>query len=299
MIFETWLMPLILLILNLSGGIPIGPMKLLRLLRLARMTRLMSRMPELLTMVKGMSMASRAVGSSLLLLTLLIYVFAILLYSVLSEDATTSASFGSLPKCMWTLLMDGTFLDSIGSQMSGLLNSQDYLAVFVFLIFVGLSAMTVMNMLIGVLCEVVSAVAAAEREEAAILLMKETILVLLQRADEDGSGKISKEELVALVSDPGATEVLAGLQVNVEYLMHMQEFLEEKTSSQLSIKQIMDLILHSRGERTLTMKDLVDAQMFTCWQVSCLLDDKLLELYSRIQSWSSAAISGRRALLCL
>jgi len=299
MVLETWVMPIFLLLLNTSGALPIGPMKLLRLLRLARMTRLMSRMPELLTMVKGMSMASRAVGSSLLLLGLLVYVFAIVLYMILADNDETAQSFGSLPKCMWTLLMDGTFMDSIGTQLTGLLDRREYLAVFVFMVFVGLSAMTVMNMLIGVLCEVVSAVAASEREEAAISLMKETILVLLKNVDVDKSGEISKAEMRELVKDPGALNVFDELQVNVKYLTLMQEYLLDEGSGDLSIKLIMDLILTSRGERPTMMKDLVDIHMFTCWNMHRLFDEKIRDLSGQIQRWLTPMMVAPRSNCCL
>ena len=52
--------------------------------------------------------------------------------------------------------------------------------------FVAGSALTVMNMLIGVLCEVVSLTSAQEKEEADVLQMKRHILVMLRAMDVDG-----------------------------------------------------------------------------------------------------------------
>ena len=53
---------------------------MVRLLRLARMTRLLRALPELVTLIKGMIVATRAVGCCMLLLVLLIYVFAIVMH---------------------------------------------------------------------------------------------------------------------------------------------------------------------------------------------------------------------------
>ena len=69
---------------------------MLRLCRLARMTRLMRCMPELVTMVKGMRVASRAVGSALLMLVSLTYVFALPMYAQLKQEAGVGHHFGSL-----------------------------------------------------------------------------------------------------------------------------------------------------------------------------------------------------------
>jgi len=74
MVFETWIMTYLL-----QGFIavpfPTSMIKLFRLLRLARMVRLTKALPELVAMVKGVKVASRAVGSALLMMFLLIMFF--------------------------------------------------------------------------------------------------------------------------------------------------------------------------------------------------------------------------------
>lgn len=52
------------------------------------------------------------------------------------------------------------------------LSDLSFIFVFVFYIFILLAALTVMNMLIGVLCEVVSAVAATEKESITVQYVK-------------------------------------------------------------------------------------------------------------------------------
>merc|ERR1712072_851500 len=102
---------------------------------------------------------------------------------------------------MWTLLMDGTFMDSTGFMLSTLVFSgkpQAILCACVFMTFILFSAITVMNMLIGVLCEVVSTVAQGEKDDAAIRLVKESILVNLKKFD-NGDGMISRNELAAVM----------------------------------------------------------------------------------------------------
>merc|ERR1719362_1851380 len=108
MVFETWLLPCFVLLSGVSvSGLPTGPLRLLRLLRLARMVRIMRSLPELVTMMKGMSVATRAVSTSLLMIFMLVYIFAIILYMFLKDDEAASRKFGNLSLCMWTLVMDG------------------------------------------------------------------------------------------------------------------------------------------------------------------------------------------------
>merc|ERR1712139_744459 len=109
--------------------------------------------------------------------------------------------------------MDGTFMDSMGSTLMKMRDEKKYSMVCVFMVFMLLSAVTVMNMLIGVLCEVVSAVGQAEKENAAVDLVKHTVLLMLMHLDADASGEISKSELQQVLEDPDALRVLTELQV--------------------------------------------------------------------------------------
>merc|ERR1712216_534022 len=127
-------------------------------------------MPELVTMSKGMYVAMRAVFSALLMLVMLVYVFAIILHSFLkdSDDRQISFLFSTIPKCMSTLVIDGIFLDNLGVVVRLFTeDNSEYVALMFFVLFVLVSAVTIMNMLIGVLCEVVCQVADAEKENAA------------------------------------------------------------------------------------------------------------------------------------
>merc|ERR1719161_112067 len=70
-----------------------------------------------------------------------------------------------------------------------------------------------------------STVAAGEKEEAAITLVKESLLLMLKNLDKDKSGEISRAEFEMVIEDQEALEVLRELQVDVLYLMEMQDML--------------------------------------------------------------------------
>lgn len=276
MVFETWIFAPVLAFTSDGTGpsIPVGPLRLLRMLRLTRMARLMRNLPELVTMTKGMMRASRAVCSSLLMVTIMIYTFAIILNMGLKHEDDINAplaprNFQTIGRTMWTLLVDGTFMDSTGFMLSKLLFSGKPVAImgtFVFMSFILLSAITVMNMLIGVLCEVVSAVAQGERDEAAIMLVKQSILMDLKQFD-NGDGMITRQELMSVMRDPQSKAVLRGLNVDQLFLLELQSMLFPKPDSTVAIKGIMELMLLCRGDLPVTVQHIASAQASMIWQL--------------------------------
>lgn len=293
MLIETVILPPIL---TGALGIPTGLVKLVRLLRLARMARLMRAFPELLAMIKGVKVAARAVSSALLMMIGLIYVFAIILFTLLKGHPAESPAeiiidsrFRRLGITMWTLLVDGTFLDGLGVVSRSLMDTNEYHCLCILIIFVLLSALTVMNMLIGVLCEVVSAVAAAEKEDSAIRMVKDKLLTLLRELDEDGSGEISREEIQQVLDNDEAMGVLENLQVDVGHLMEQLDMFFEE-GGDLTIQQIMDLILMLRGDRPPTMKDMLHGQTFNRWKQNKAFEDVRCDIKKSIvaaatESW--------------
>eukprot|EP00448_Togula_jolla_P023674 CAMPEP_0170584164 /NCGR_PEP_ID=MMETSP0224-20130122/8542_1 /TAXON_ID=285029 /ORGANISM="Togula jolla, Strain CCCM 725" /LENGTH=247 /DNA_ID=CAMNT_0010907579 /DNA_START=490 /DNA_END=1233 /DNA_ORIENTATION=+ len=236
-------------------------------------------------MAKGLRRAARAVASSCLVLSLNIYVFAIVLYEILGNEPSADPWFRTLPLSMWTLLVDGTLLDNMGIVVDELLRIEAFHAVTIFMMFTLLSAMLILNMLIGVLCEVVSGVAALEKEEAAIDLMKRSVLGILKRLDADGTGEITEAMMEQLTDDPLAIEVLYDLQVDVDYLMEIKDMMISDPARTLTITEVMDLILSIRGDRSPLMKDMVGSSRFLTWKINAVTDqmeDRIAEIISRM-----------------
>merc|ERR1719468_813001 len=167
--------------------------------------------------------------------------------------------------------MDGTLMDSTGDVMAKLRaegSTCSWLSLIIFMLFILLSALTVMNMLIGVLCEVVSSVANAEKDEAAIKLMKESILVELKRFDEDGNGLISPDELEHVMQDPQALETLRNLEIDIQALREMMNMIyQQGQTAEVTIGFIMDLMLMGPGHLPATVRHLVTYEALTRWTI--------------------------------
>merc|ERR1712048_458248 len=144
----------------------------------------------------------------------------------------------------------------------------------VIFVFTLASALTVINMLIGVLCEVVTAVANREQEEFSVAMVKETVLLMLLELDADGSGSICRDELDAVVHVEEAVEVLQNIQVGPNLLLdHVDFVLDLSGRGELMISEIMDLIFMLRGDRTPTMKELLHALNYQAWMLNNFFSD--------------------------
>eukprot|EP00930_Biecheleria_cincta_P055626 TRINITY_DN41931_c0_g1_i1.p1 TRINITY_DN41931_c0_g1~~TRINITY_DN41931_c0_g1_i1.p1 ORF type:complete len:613 (-),score=104.03 TRINITY_DN41931_c0_g1_i1:229-2022(-) len=295
MVAETWLLTCILLFsgVGASGGgpsLPTGPLRLLRLLRLSRLVRLLRAMPELLVLVNGIKVASRAVWSSLLMIFMMNYVVAIMLHMFLKDRADLAEQFKLLTLTMWTLFMDGTFMDSTRQtldQLRYVARTDPLLSIFgvtVFVLYILMTNITVMNMLIGILCQVVSEVKSADDEKTAIQLMQQYLRDMLVELDTDKNGQISRSELAEVVKNKTAVRVLEKLDVNPMYVMDLTEKLFEEDIAagrvpEVTREELMEVILKVRGNRNVAMQDLVEVQI-DLRRLLCRSMNKIDELLS-------------------
>jgi len=247
MVAETWMIPII------AGGnsdamADFALLRMMRLLRLTRMVRLMRSVPELLTLLKGMGIAARSVAYTLLLLLIIMYIFGIIFKSQLEEtqNPELQKDFGGIPRSMWTLLFAGCLVDDITLSAERLMK-ESFMMAAIFILFVLLSSLMVLNMLIGVLCAVVTAVAAAEKEKVLINYVKTRLIDVLQTLDEDGNGTISRKEFDQLLTIPEAYHALSDLGVDVHNLLSLGDHL-------------FDADDNSSGEQTQRMRTQVTGQ---------------------------------------
>lgn len=148
-----------------------------------------------------------------------------------------------------------------------MMQEQNMLLLFVFYCYVLIAALTLMNMLIGVLCEVVSAVASTEKEASAIDYVKEILHDILTSTDLDSNcdGAISKEEFMALFHNKQATSALTDVGVDVVGLLEFADFLfcgDNDEEIQLQPEEMVKVILDLRGSNVTTVRDIVDLRKF-------------------------------------
>merc|ERR1712084_162945 len=144
-----------------------------------------------------------------------------------------------------------------------------YLAVM-FYFFILLSALTVMNMLTGVLCEVVSTVAATEKEAAAVSYVKAKVreILRIEDVDRDGDGLISKGEFVRMIEHRDAAAALQDVGVDVLALVDHAEVIFQSDArgqefeKKIDFNDFMNIVLQLRGGNTATVRDIEELRKF-------------------------------------
>lgn len=245
--------------------------RLLKLTRMARMIRLLRAAPELMILIKGIMVAFRSVIFTLFLLLIFIYLFAILFRSLLEESELGATGFPTVPHAMLTLLLRGTLPDNEDFVMS--IWNENYLYGLLAIFFILMTSLTVMNMLVGVLVEVVGVVSTVEKEQMTVQFVYSKLQELLTTSglDTDGDMRISKAEFESLLLNPQAARMVQEVGVDVVGLVDFSEYLFHGDST-LSFPEFMDLVLQLRGSNTATVKDVVDLRKFIASQVLEMTD---------------------------
>eukprot|EP00928_Gymnodinium_smaydae_P080965 TRINITY_DN6455_c0_g1_i1.p1 TRINITY_DN6455_c0_g1~~TRINITY_DN6455_c0_g1_i1.p1 ORF type:complete len:298 (-),score=51.53 TRINITY_DN6455_c0_g1_i1:656-1549(-) len=171
MILETWVLSAVFLAVastydslnNVSNSRFLSVFRVVRLARLARMARLFRQIPQLVVMAKGMASCVQSVLATLCILVILIYIFGIYFTQTMKDTLAGEMYFRTLPDSMNSLLAYGIILEDTPDTLNAI--GKDHLFnAGILVLFILLGSCTVMNMLIGVLCETVRVVDAAQRD---------------------------------------------------------------------------------------------------------------------------------------
>jgi len=224
MVLETWFFPII----GVNGALAqFSVLRLLRLLRISRMARLMKKVPELMIIIKGLIASFRSVGCTAILQVLILYVWSILFVSEYHEEEDSMEGiegyFGTMGKSMFSLFIYGTVLDDVTACTDAIRETGKMGMLALFIVFILISSFTILNMLIGILCEVVSATAESEKTKAAETCVKEAITTLFHKLDVDGSGNVTEDEFMMMREDQTVRGALEEMDI---YESHFNRYCE-------------------------------------------------------------------------
>jgi voltage-gated sodium channel len=136
-----------------------GSLSVLRALRILRVLRLVTAVPSLKRVVGGLVTALPGMGSILLLLLLIFYVFSVMAAKLFGESKPEL--FGNLGTAAYTLFQVMTFDDWSAGIVKPLMEEHPYAAIF-FVVFILLSTFMVLNLFIGVVVSALDEETAAE-----------------------------------------------------------------------------------------------------------------------------------------
>jgi len=142
---------------------------------------------------------------------------------------------------------------------------------------------------VGVICEVVSAVAATEREAMTLSYLLEKIQELMKHGDTNKDGMISKAEFMRLLANPEGCRILAKVGVDVVVLLDLADAIFEgsmptdpndsnPTEQRLGFKEFASLVLEMRGTSTASVRDVVALRRYVGSRLS-----RFEQLFMRIE----------------
>jgi len=227
----------------------------------------------LLFMLKGMLAATRGVFFTMVMLTFVLCVAGIVMRLLSDKTEIGAKYFPSVHTSVYFLGMHGALLDNVGPIMHEL-SAHEPMCAVCYAVVIMLAALTMMNMLVGVLCEVVSAVAATEQEELDVSHVRSTLKKILQDTGLDTfqDGYISKDEFAELVQTKEAIVALKEVGVDVTILVDYADtmFQSDKEGKEfkknLSFSEFMDLVLQLRDTNHATVKDVTNLRKFVHFQ---------------------------------
>lgn len=165
-----------------------------------------------------------------------------------------------------------------------------------FLFFILMVTITIMNMLVGVLVGVVSTVSNVEQEQLVVTFVKENLLSVLrsiQSSDHLRDGTISREEFSVMLHSPEAIRAFNMLGVDVLGLVDLSEFIFHG-GDELEFVEFIDLCLQLRGSNQATVKDIVDLRKFIFMELKFLtgMTDLTVDAMDRYASGNDEAAVG-------
>mmetsp|Transcript_153973 Transcript_153973/g.273070 ORF Transcript_153973/g.273070 Transcript_153973/m.273070 type:complete len:739 (+) Transcript_153973:74-2290(+) len=287
MILETWVMNLIVAIsaTQLGNTSVFKLVRLVRLTRMARMAKLLHAVPELIILIKGIAVAARTVFFTLLLLAIIIYFFAIVFRQLTDDTEIGDRYFPSVTASMGTLLLDGVIPDQALLVREN--DASNFFLGMLVVMFILLATLTVMNMLVGVLCEVVSVVSAVEKEQLTVSCVKQKLMKMFDdpKVDTDGNCSISRKEFENLLVNEEAASIIQDMGVDVVGLVDFADIIFED-DIELTFGDFMELVLQLRGSNMCTVKDIVDLRKFVVAEfnaVQAKFDEAMVEFAERAE----------------
>jgi len=256
MILETWIFPFVLKVTEEGIG-RIPPLfRMIRLIRLTRIVRLMRAFPELMVLIKGMLAATRSVFITLFLLMVVLYLFSIIFKMFVGGEPEFRDDFGSLVEAAYYLITRGTLLDNCTPAFRKLRESENVSwMLWVMFLFVLFSAFTILNMLIGVLCEVASSVKVAEKEKANWSEVCDNLTKVFKKGGRDKKdfGLLCRDDFEYMASENWnqLMESLAILDIEPKHLSILADaiFVDDscgQSGSQLRFDEFIEAICYMR-----------------------------------------------------
>jgi len=267
---ETWLLSILVwvtagsLTANSSSTSVLRVVRLFRMTRAARVARVLKAVPELMVIGHGIVIVARTVVVIFCVLFLVIYTFAIVFTQLakgtdLEKNVHPNAKCSDMVTTMSTLLLGGILPDFAPTTED--FAAEDFFFAAFFFMFILLAYVTIMNMLIGVLVEVVAVVASVEKETNQVAAVKRVLLKWTPDTDLDGDCRIGVDEFKNMLNNDGCAKDLNDVGVDAIALIDHADFVFRNKDA-LTFSELLTVVLGLRGRNDTKVQDLVQMRKF-------------------------------------
>jgi hypothetical protein len=184
-------------------------------------------------------------------------------------------NFNSVPEAMTTLLLAGALIEGIDAVIlltagvcedcEGVIKPLNIVMTMVFCFFVVLANLTLLNMLIGVLCEVINGVGAYEKDKSTVEFAKSKLLLSYSQADLNEDNRLQFEEFRLLMTVEEVRKVLEGLDIDpyviddmTTLIFHEDSKYVRKNAGALDFPHFLQMMLEFRSSQMARVTDLVE-----------------------------------------
>jgi len=215
---------------------------------------------------KGLMVVTRTVFFICLLLTLLVYVFAILFVQFTRGTSINSEGrYDHVASAMLSLVLSGLIPDM--APMTYALAKENAFYAFLFLLFILFGFITILNMLVGVLVQVVGAVATIESETAQLTQVKRLILDNGLGWTEDET--LTTQDIAMVFAEDRIVVGFRELGIDTDDLFEHSKFVF-RDKEQIQLRDFWQLVTQHRGNSSVKVKDLVSMRQFLHSEISTL-----------------------------
>merc|ERR1719512_505541 len=149
-----------------------------------------------------------------------------------------------------------------------LVGEGDFFLAILFCIYIIIGSITVMNMLTGMLVQVVSGIAEVEKEEMNLAWVKVEIERVMKETDVNCDGGLSKSEVAKLLIEPESCRVMQEVGVDVIQLVEVAEFHIFKERDEINFNEFLDLVLQLRQAKAVCLRDIIHLQQYLATELA-------------------------------
>lgn len=248
--------------------------RLFRLLRVARAVMIVGNVPELMILAEGIVLAVRSVAAVLVFMALVIYIFSIIFTELLRDTPVAKGNFEHVPQSINTLLLQ--VVCGFDSGLLSKLQASSIGCYLLFLVYFLTASLTLMNMLVGAICDVVATVSSDEKEAQFATEVERLVSELMRDLDVDGSHTLSKEEFDGIIYNQEMMTTLMNFGVDVIGVVDFGSYLFTETS-ELSFADFMQLVSQFRESKGATMRDVMNLRKYLAREIT-FIDSRMNKL---------------------